>query len=212
MKHVTEASTAHPSHFINVRSILIITLHLHLGLPSGHFPSGVPNNILYAILFFLTHATCPTHIILLDFITITTYSEQHKWWSSSLHNFLHSHFQPYVPVFLGTLLTHPLSLPLMWDQVSHPNVKQQAKWQISTSFHFQWLWGNLSPGVVTRTCGSIYCQGEERVELTFNFPICLHGSHTKFNFTSAITTFKLEMGRQHILINGTKQSLDLFCS
>ena len=67
-------------------------------------------------------------------------------------------------------------------------------------------------GKVTRTCGSIYCQGEERVELTFNFPICLHGSHTKFNFTSAITTFKLEMGRQHILINGTKQSLDLFCS
>jgi len=91
MEHVTEAYTAHPSHSIYLRSILIIILHLHLGLPSGHFPSGVPNNILYAFLSFLTQATCPTHLILLDFITILTSWEQHKWWNYSLHSFLHPH-------------------------------------------------------------------------------------------------------------------------
>jgi hypothetical protein len=72
VEHVIEAYTAHPSHSIYLRSILIIILHLHLGLPNGHFPSGVPNNILYAFLSFLTQATCPTHLNLLQFITITT--------------------------------------------------------------------------------------------------------------------------------------------
>lgn len=149
MEHVTEAYTAHPSHSIYLRSILITILHLQLGLPSGHFPSGVPNNILYGFLSFLTQATCPTHLILLDFITIITSWEQHKWWSYSLHSFLHPHLTSasYIPVLLGTMLTHPLSLPLMWDQVSHPNGKQHAKWQTSTSFHFQRLPKKLSPGV-----------------------------------------------------------------
>jgi hypothetical protein len=34
-----------------LRSILILSTHLHLGLPSGLFPSGFPTNILYAFLF-----------------------------------------------------------------------------------------------------------------------------------------------------------------
>jgi hypothetical protein len=33
-----------------LRSILILSTHLHLGLPSGLFPSGFPTNILYAFL------------------------------------------------------------------------------------------------------------------------------------------------------------------
>jgi hypothetical protein len=37
-----------PSYPISLRSILILFTHLHLGLPSGLFPSGSPTNILYA--------------------------------------------------------------------------------------------------------------------------------------------------------------------
>jgi hypothetical protein len=46
------------SHHPILRSILVISTHLRLGLPSGLFPSGFSTNILYAYLFspFVLHA------------------------------------------------------------------------------------------------------------------------------------------------------------
>jgi hypothetical protein len=58
-----ESNPYHPSY---LRSILILSTHLRLGLPSGLFRSGFPTNILYVFLFSPIHATCPVHLILLD--------------------------------------------------------------------------------------------------------------------------------------------------
>jgi hypothetical protein len=50
------------------RSILILSTHLRLGLPSGHFPSGFPTSNLYAFLFSHIRATLLTHLMLLDLV------------------------------------------------------------------------------------------------------------------------------------------------
>jgi hypothetical protein len=42
---------------ISLRSILILSSYLHLGLPTHLFPSGFPTKTLYAFHFFSMHAT-----------------------------------------------------------------------------------------------------------------------------------------------------------
>ena len=69
-------------------------------------------------------ATCPTHLILLDFITRTILSEEYKSFSSSLCNLLHSHVTSSLlgpNILLNTMLssTHSfLSSRNVNDQIS----------------------------------------------------------------------------------------------
>jgi hypothetical protein len=77
-----------PSHPISPRSILILSTHLHLDLPSGLLRSCFPTNILYAFLLVPIRATCTAHLILLDVIILTILGEERKLWSSSLCSFL----------------------------------------------------------------------------------------------------------------------------
>ena len=74
-----------PSHFNPWRFILILSSYLRLGLPSGLFPWGFPTKILYMPLLSPIRATCPAHLILLDFITRTILGEEHTSLSSSPH-------------------------------------------------------------------------------------------------------------------------------
>ena len=79
-----------------LRSILILSPRLRLGLPSGLFLSGFPTNILYTTLFSPIRTTCHVHLIILDFITRTIFREEYRSLSSSLCSFLHS---SYVQIF-----------------------------------------------------------------------------------------------------------------
>ena len=69
------------------RSILILSTHLRLGLPSGLFPSGFPSKTLYTPLSSPICATCPAHLILLDFKDLRLYSflrRGHLWYRTKL--------------------------------------------------------------------------------------------------------------------------------
>ena len=71
----------HPTSWI---SIIILSTHQRLGLPSGLFPSGFPTKSLYNRLSSPLRATCQAHLILLDFITRTILGEEYRSLSSSL--------------------------------------------------------------------------------------------------------------------------------
>ena len=68
---------------ISLRSILILSSHLRLGLPVNILKALLPSSIV---------ATCPVHLNLIDVITLTILGERFKLWSSSLWSLLHSSF------------------------------------------------------------------------------------------------------------------------
>jgi hypothetical protein len=124
------------SHSISGRSILILSSHLRLGLPSCVFHSGFPTNTLVYIsqLFYSWPIPCRSHIPWF-------HQSNSIWcivqvWSSSLCSFLHpsSTFSLLgANIIHSTLFSNTLSLFSFFrvgDQVSHPykTCKTKVKW------------------------------------------------------------------------------------
>jgi hypothetical protein len=69
--HWSAVSEINPSHIFNIiplMSILILSSHQRLSLPSNPFPSEVSTKFMYAFLISLKRATCPGN--LLNLITL----------------------------------------------------------------------------------------------------------------------------------------------
>ena len=71
-----------PPHSTFLISILILSSHLRLGLPSCLRPPGFPTKTLYAPLLSPIRATCPVHVTLLDLFT------PNIWWVQNIKFFV----------------------------------------------------------------------------------------------------------------------------
>jgi hypothetical protein len=59
----------------------MISFYLRVGLSSGLFPLGFPTKQLDEFVISPMHATCTTHLIPLDLITLITFGEAYDLWS-----------------------------------------------------------------------------------------------------------------------------------
>jgi len=135
-----------PTHLTSWRSILILSSHLRLCLPSGLFPSGFPTKTLCT---HLPHsATCPAYLILLDLITRTILGEQYKSLTSSLCSLLHSPVTSSLlgpNILLNTLFSNTLNLRSSLNasyQVSH-TYRTTGKIIVLFILNFKFLFSKL---------------------------------------------------------------------
>ena len=72
---VNEINPIPPVDTYSFRSILLLSSHLHLGIPRGHIPVGLHITIFKALLLYSILATCPVH---LDLGSTTKLGELYK--------------------------------------------------------------------------------------------------------------------------------------
>jgi hypothetical protein len=88
---------------ISLKSNIMLSFHRCLGVLNGLLPSGFPIKTLQAFLFYSTHVTCPTHLILHNSSTWIIFGDVYKCFSlRTLLQLFVTFFILYLNVFLSS--------------------------------------------------------------------------------------------------------------
>ena len=118
-------STPPTSHFLKIHFNIILSPAP--GSPKWSLSVSFPTKTLYTSILSHIRATCPAHLIRLDFIIRTVLDEQYRSLISSLRSFLHSSVTSSLlgpNILLNTLFSNTPRLRSSLnvnDQVSHPH-------------------------------------------------------------------------------------------
>jgi hypothetical protein len=133
-----QINPVHSTHFISLRSILIIFTHLCLGLPSDLNPYGFPTKTQYAFLSF--NMPCPSYSPWLDHSNYT-------WWRVQVTTILVMQFSPhhitsslFGPIFSSAPCLQTPSVyffPLPWERNFAPikNYRKNYNFVYSTQLN-----------------------------------------------------------------------------
>jgi hypothetical protein len=100
-----------PPHPISLKSILILSTHLRLSLPSGLLPAFPPISYTHSSSPPI-RATCPAHLILLDFIILIIFTS----------HTLYSVFNATLQLWVLCLMLYNMFRP-HWAIIGHPAAK-----------------------------------------------------------------------------------------
>jgi hypothetical protein len=119
-----------PPHPISLRTIFILHSHQSFGFHSGLFLDIPPKSYMHSLLPI--RATCPAHLILLDFIILVTFGEGRSYEAphyAIFSNLMLLHVSS-VQIFSSTPCSQTPSVyvsPLISDTKFHTHTKLQAK-------------------------------------------------------------------------------------